>query len=199
MTSKQDDSGSAHSPVIEEPAREHGSERLPDRTWPAIPFAGRALERLASVAGRAGIPLLRWALALVYIWFGALKVADRSDISGLVAATVPWLPQHVFVPVLGGVEMLLGLGLLAGRARRLVLLAVLAHLVGTFLTFIDAQVQVFHGLDPLLLTVNGEFVLKNLVLISAALVLMGLTSPSAGSSPGRRGASEVTVPADPLI
>jgi uncharacterized membrane protein YkgB len=77
------------------------------------------------------------------------------------------------MPALGGVEVLLAAGLLLGRARRLMLLTLSAHLSGTFLSFVMAPELVFQDGNPLLLTAEGEFVLKNLVLISAALLLAG--------------------------
>ena len=131
------------------------------------------------LASRAGGRLLRIALGLVFLWFGALKVVGHSDAYGLVAATVPVDPQ-LFVPALGAVELVLGLGLLVGRARRLVPAAMIAHLCGTFLTFAAAPGRMFHGADPLLLTMTGEFVVKNVVLIAAAAVLLGAARPVGG-------------------
>jgi uncharacterized membrane protein YkgB len=87
------------------------------------------------------------------------------------------------VPVLGGLEAVLGIALLLGRAQRAVLLILSAHLAGTFLTFIMApRLTMQHG-NPLLLTADGEFVVKNLVLISAALLLTSrLTSAARARS-----------------
>jgi putative oxidoreductase len=136
----------------------------------------RASVLASRVAGRP----LRVSLGLVFLWFGALKVAGHSDAYGLIAATVPVNPR-LFVPALGAVELTLGLGMLAGWARRLMPVAMIAHLSGTFLTFAAAPGRMFRGADPLLLTMTGEFVVKNLVLIGAAAVLLG----SVTTSPGR--------------
>ncbi|HEX3791860.1 MAG TPA: DoxX family protein [Pseudonocardiaceae bacterium] len=133
-------------------------------------------DRTADLAARLSVPILRCALALVYLWFGGLKITGKSDIFGLIAATLPFVNPTVFVPLLGVFEIVLGFTLLSGRFPRLVLCGLLAHLSGTFLTVITAPSWMWHGHNPLLLTVDGEFVLKNLVLISAALVLMGVTS-----------------------
>jgi putative oxidoreductase len=153
---------------------------------------------LSRVAANYGMTVLRCVLALVYVWFGVLKVAGKSDVFGLVQATIPFFDAHWFVPTLGCVEILLGVGLFVGRARRLVLCGIVGHLVGTFLTFLDAPSWMMHNSNPLLLNMNGEFVLKNLVLITAALVLLGATTstsswhgirltfhrqPSAGEAP----------------
>ena len=143
--------------------------------------AAVGLERAAALAGRAAAPALRACLGLLFIWFGALKVAGRSPVADLVGATIPWIDPHLLVPVLGWIEVVLGLALLAGRPLRLALVAAALHLTGTFLTFVEAPSMVISGGNPLLLTANGEFVLKNLVLICAALILLGRsTRPIAG-------------------
>lgn len=131
----------------------------------------RAERLLAQVT----LPALRISLGLVFVWFGALKVIGGSPVADLVHATLPWIDQGILLPALGWIEIVLGLALLAGRPRRLALVAVAAHLAGTFLVFIQAPSQVMSGGNPLLLTGNGEFVLKNIVLISAALVLLSQT------------------------
>jgi putative oxidoreductase len=118
------------------------------------------------------IPALRILLGAVFIWFGALKVANVSPVGGLVAGTLPWAPPHLIVPLLGCVEVVLGLALVTGVMLRLVLPALAAHLAGTFLTFVMLPQLMFRHDDPLLLTADGEFVMKNLVLISGTLVLI---------------------------
>jgi putative oxidoreductase len=118
------------------------------------------------------LPLLRVLMGLVFVWFGALKVVGESPVSTLVSGTLPWIDPGLVVPALGGVEVLLGAALVLGVGLRLVLPLAAAHLSGTFLTFVMLPGMMFRGDDPLLLTADGEFVLKNLVLISAALVLI---------------------------
>jgi putative oxidoreductase len=136
------------------------------------------LERGERILRRVSLPALRISLGLVFVWFGTLKVLGDSPVAELVRATVPWADPRMLVPILGWVEIVLGLALLAGRPRRLALVAVAAHLAGTFLTFVQAPSLVIANGNPLLLTGNGEFVLKNLVLICAALALLGQTSRS---------------------
>jgi putative oxidoreductase len=146
-----------------------------ERANGALERANGALERVTGALERAAVPALRISLSLVFIWFGLLKVLGRSPVADLIGATVPWVNPHLLVPALGWVEIVLGLALLAGRPRRLALLAAALHLSGTFLTFIEAPSMVISDGNPLLLTANGEFVLKNLVLICAALILLGRT------------------------
>ena len=127
-----------------------------------------------------GIRLLRVALAVTFIWFGALKITGRSPVADLVAQTVYWLPPAVFVPFLGWWELAVGIGLLSGVALRLVLLLFWLQMAGTFLVLVLRPEVAFQSGDPLLLTATGEFVIKNLVLITAGFVI-GSTVPRRNS------------------
>jgi len=122
---------------------------------------------------RYGPLALRLSLALVFVWFGMLKVTGDTPVEGLIGATLPFLSSDITVPVLGVVEIAIGLAVAVGKAARVVLLVLAGHLVGTFLSFATAPGLMVSDGNPLLLTADGEFVLKNLVLISAALVLVG--------------------------
>jgi uncharacterized membrane protein YphA (DoxX/SURF4 family) len=114
---------------------------------------------------------LRLALATVFIWFGALKLIDRSPVATLVADTIAWLPSSFVVPALGAVEVAIGLCLLLGIGLRLVLLLFALQMLGTFLVFVTQPGDSFQDGNPLLLTTLGEFVAKNVVLIAAGLVI----------------------------
>lgn len=120
-----------------------------------------------------GTRLLRVALAITFIWFGALKIAGRSPVADLVAQTVYWLSPAFFVPFLGWWELAVGVGLLFGVALRLVLLLFWLQMAGTFLVLVLRPEFAFQSGNPLLLTVTGEFVVKNLVLIASGLVVGG--------------------------
>jgi putative oxidoreductase len=102
---------------------------------------------------RVAVPLLRVSLGIVFVWFGLLKVFEVSPVA------------------LGVFEVTLGVLLLLGRMMRLTLLLFVAQMIGTFLTFLILPNVTFQHGNPLLLTVEGEFVVKNLVLIAAALVV----------------------------
>ncbi|MBM7775034.1 putative membrane protein YkgB [Actinokineospora baliensis] len=141
------------------------------------------LTRLTESPGRLALPALRISLALVYLWFGVLKVIGQSPVADLVRATMPWVHGPWLIPALGWAEIALGLLLLLGTPRRLAPIAVAAHLTGTFLVFIQAPTMAIHDNNPLLLTTTGEFVLKNLVLICAALAIFALESPGRTRQP----------------
>jgi putative oxidoreductase len=126
-----------------------------------------------SVSARLAGPLLRVALATVFIWFGALKLTGHSPVAGLFRDTFPWANPQLVLVGLGAVEVALGLGLIVFRRGVVVPLAMAMHLCGTFITFVLLPERMFHQGNPLLLTMDAEFVGKNLVLIAALVALVG--------------------------
>jgi len=132
---------------------------------------GRLDALAAGLMRRHGITLLRLALGVVFVWFGTLKVIGESPVEGLVAETVYWLPEEEFVRFLGVWEIAVGVGLLVPVALRLTLLLFWAQMAGTLLVFVVNPDVAFEGNNPFLLTTEGEFVVKNLVLITAGLAI----------------------------
>jgi putative oxidoreductase len=147
---------------------EHSSQH-PDV---AVPTTRERLLMTAILLHRASLPLLRISLGVVFIWFGALKLTDMTPTAELIAATVPFLPSSWFVPTLGAFEVVLGLALLIGRRIGIVAALMVAHLGGTFMVLAMQPEVAFQRDNPLLLTMTGEFVVKNVVLIAAGFVLL---------------------------
>jgi len=139
--------------------------------------AGRVDAGVIRVLRRVSVPLLRVSLGLVFVWFGLLKVFQVSPVSELVASTVYWFDASWVVPALGVVEVFVGTCLLLGRLMRLTLLLFALQMVGTFLVLIVQPDIAFQRGNPLLLTVEGEFVVKNLVLLSAGMVVGSSVTP----------------------
>jgi putative oxidoreductase len=130
-------------------------------------FEDRAIVILRTIS----LPLLRLAIGAVFIWFGALKLVDSTPVADFVANTLPWFNRAWVVPALGIFEVAIGLALFAGRFLTLVCAALVAHLTGTFLSLIMQPDVTFQHGNPLMLTTEGEFVVKNLVFIAAGLVI----------------------------
>jgi uncharacterized membrane protein YkgB len=122
---------------------------------------------------RWSIPALRVAIGVIFIWFGVLKLLGVSPVLSLVQKTYSFLPLHVFFLVLSIWEMGIGCGLIFKRALRCTLLLLCMHLMGTFIALLQAPSLFFMNNNPLLLTTEGEFVMKNLVLVASALVIGG--------------------------
>lgn len=138
------------------------------------------------ITRRYSLLILRIALGIVFIWFGALKVFDASPVAGLVAETLPFLSPRVAVLCLGAVEVIIGLGLLTGWAIRVTLLLFFAQMAGTFLIAAVRPGLIFVDGNPLLLTVLGEFLLKNVVLIAGGLAIVATVPRVAGDEGPRQ-------------
>jgi putative oxidoreductase len=128
-------------------------------------------ERLIGFTRRYSLPALRIALGIIFIWFGFLKLTGTSPVESLVANTIYWMPPSVAIRTLGIVEVIVGAGLIVGWAMRLTLLIFFLQMASTFLVFLIVPDRAFQMRNPLLLTQEGEFVLKNLILIAAGLVI----------------------------
>ncbi len=119
-----------------------------------------------------GKPLLRYSLAITFFWFGYLKVIDASPAQELVAKTAFWFDADIFIVVLGVWEMLIGLFLCFKPLLRIAILLLFLQMPGTFLPLILFPEVCFENF-PLELTMEGQYIIKNLILISAAIVVGG--------------------------
>ena len=136
-------------------------------------LARRLVDRLSKFLSRHSTRFGRISLATVFVWFGLLKVIGESPVAELVADMAPWLPALFVVSVLGITEIILGLGLVFDRTVRIAILLLCGHLVGATLSVLVLRPDLaFQGGNPLLLTLEGEFVIKNLVLVAAGLVML---------------------------
>ena len=132
---------------------------------------GQIDQTVIDFTSKSAIPLLRVSLGVVYIWFGLLKITGASPVADLVKKTAFLIPKEMFVRLVGLLEIAVGLGLLFRAALRLTLLLFFFQLTGTFMVVLADPGAIFQKGNPFLLTKDGEFVLKNLILLSAGLVV----------------------------
>ena len=122
---------------------------------------------------RYGLLIMRLGLGVVFFWFGALKlVPGLSPAEDLVKSTIYFVDPNLFLPVLAVWEMAIGLGLITGKWMRLTLLLLFLQMPGTALPLLLLP-QVTWTAFPYGLTMEGQYIIKNLALIGAALVLGG--------------------------
>ena len=139
----------------------------------------RVDRKITRQMNQLGIPALRVALGIVFIWFGGLKLIGGSPAANLVAATVYVVPAEVFLPILGVWEVLIGLCLLYRPLIRVGILLLFLQMPGTFLPIVLLPEVVFVTF-PHELTVEGQYIIKNLVIIGAALVVGGTARENSG-------------------
>jgi uncharacterized membrane protein YkgB len=120
-----------------------------------------------------GILFLRLSLGIVYVWFGALKIAGTSPVFDMITTLHPSYPVPLCFIVLGTWEVLVGLGFLTGKFLRTTLVLMWAQMGGIMISLVTDPQLFFQAESPLSLTYDGEFLIKNLVLIAASLVIAG--------------------------
>jgi uncharacterized membrane protein YphA (DoxX/SURF4 family) len=126
---------------------------------------------------RSGILVLRVALGVVFVWFGLLKPLGLSPAEPLVLATVSWMPvldPHAWLAVIGWWEVAIGVTFLFQRTLRIAVALLFLQMVGAFMPLaILSDVTFQAGRVPFAPTMEGQYIVKNLVLIAAALVVGG--------------------------
>jgi uncharacterized membrane protein YkgB len=117
-----------------------------------------------------GLPFLRVGIGLIFIWFGALKPLGISPAEDLLAATVYWWTPEIVVPAIGYWEVLIGVTFLIPALTRVAIFLLAFQMPGTFLPLILLP-EVCWDVFPLGLTLEGQYIVKNLIIIGAALVI----------------------------
>jgi len=155
---------------------------IPEEEIPYVPRRGPIARRweqlnpidraIATFMDRIGVRLLRWSLAVVFIWFGTLKLVDMSPAHDLVRDTVTWMPFDIFYPILGVWEVFIGLFLLYRPTIRIAVLLLFLQMPGTALPLFVLPEVTFTNF-PFGLTLEGQYIIKNLTLVAAAMVVGG--------------------------
>ena len=136
-----------------------------------------ALDRaLTGWMARHGISALRHSLGVVYLWFGVLKFfpglspAQRLAEETLAVVTLGLVPAHIAILGLAAWETAIGIGLLFGVYLRATLLLLWLQMAGALMPLILFPSLAFHRF-PYAPTMEGQYIIKNLVLISAGIVI----------------------------
>jgi len=120
---------------------------------------------------RNATTLLRWSMGIVFIWFGALKlVPGMSPADGLIRESISFLPFEYFMPVLAIWEIVIGIGFLLGRGMRLTIALLFLQMAGTLMPLVVTPDLVWRAF-PFILTLEGQYIIKNMVLVSAAVAV----------------------------
>jgi len=118
-----------------------------------------------------GQHFLRYSIAIVFIWFGGLKVLGVSPAADLVMKTTYFVDPSWFFPVLAWWEVIIGLCFLWRPAIRVGILLLLPHMVGTFMPMLLLPEVVYQSKNLLYLTMEGQYIVKNLLIIGSAIVI----------------------------
>ncbi len=139
-------------------------------------FYDQADDRITLFMRQNGILFLRISLGIVFFWFGFLKFfpglspADQIATETISTLTLGVIQPQVSMIILAVWETLIGLGLLSGKYLRFTLLLLFTQMIGTMTPLILFPAATFTR-SPLVPTLEGQYIIKNLVLISAGLVV----------------------------
>ena len=127
---------------------------------------------------RNGLRLLRISVGIVFVWFGVLKffpgVSSAQDlaINTIKLLTFDLVPEKIIINGLALWEVLIGIGLITGKLMRETLLLLFLQMMGTFTPLFLFPEEAFTKI-PYVPTLEGQYIIKNIVIISAAIVLGG--------------------------
>lgn len=135
------------------------------------------MSELATVpVNRNYITLLRICIGIIYVWFGALKFfhgyspAEDLAIQTINKLTFNLVPQPLNIILLAIWEVSVGILLVAGKWLKGALVAMLVHMVCTFTPLVLFPSLSFQYV-PYGFTLVGQYIMKNIIIISAALVI----------------------------
>ena len=124
-----------------------------------------------------GEPAARISLFIIFFWFGILKPIGLSAAEPLVLKTVDWMPvlsARQWLAVIGWWEVIIGISFLFRKTTRLAIGLLFLQMAGTFMPlFILPEITFQENGIPFLPTLEGQYIVKNIIIISAALVIGG--------------------------
>ncbi len=127
---------------------------------------------------RNGLFLLRISMGIVFVWFGVLKffpgvsAAQDLAIRTIELLTFGLVPEVFIINGLALWEVLIGVGLISGKFMKVTLLLLSLQMIGTFTPIFLFPSEVFNHI-PYAPTLEGQYIIKNIIIISAAMVLWG--------------------------
>jgi uncharacterized membrane protein YphA (DoxX/SURF4 family) len=139
-------------------------------------FYYQADDRITLFMRRNGILFLRISLGIIFFWFGFLKFfpglspADQIATETIKKLTLGIIEPSVSIIILAIWETLIGLGLISGKYLRITLLLLFTQMMGTMTPLILFPTETFTQF-PYAPTLEGQYIIKNLVLICAGLVV----------------------------
>ena len=149
------------------------------------------MDPLSQLISRISYPFLRIAMGIVLVWIGGLKFVDPSPVVGLIGASpFAFLASNGFVYLLGAGEVIVGALLFANIQVKYVGILTMGLFVGTLAILMLTPKVAYGDAGFPLLSLPGEFLLKDIVLMAASASLSAMaqareTAPIGATQPRR--------------
>jgi uncharacterized membrane protein YkgB len=132
---------------------------------------------------RLSMPFARSALFVVFFWFGILKIIGTSPANPMVAdllhVTMPFMSWEVFIVLFAIYEMLIGIAFILPGLERPAIALLIPHMIMTALPLFFLHDMTWVAiLTP---TLEGQYIIKNLVIIAVAMGIAAHLHPFAKS------------------
>ena len=127
-------------------------------------------EKISHFLKIKSVTILEYAVGIIFIWYGLLKVFGVSPIQELVIESTSWVFPKWFVTILGIWEALIGFFLCVKSLRRYGIWLFIPQIMGTFLPLVTNPEDCFVRF-PFVLTQEGQYIFKNLILVASVLVI----------------------------
>ena len=128
---------------------------------------------------KISVPFARFGLFAIFFWFGALKVVDMSPASPLVQNlfehTISFMSFDTFIVLFGLFECLIGVLFIIRGLERVVIPLLFLHMITTFMPLFLLPAVTWGGF--LVPTLEGQYIIKNLVVIAAAITIAANLKP----------------------
>jgi hypothetical protein len=128
---------------------------------------------------KAFIPSARFALFVVYFWFGVLKLVGLSPATGLVhqlfTQTIHFMSFNTFYALFALFEMLIGILFLFPKVIRIAIPLLFLHMVTTILPLFTLPHITWQA--PLVPTLEGQYIIKNFVIMAIAIGIASHVHP----------------------
>jgi uncharacterized membrane protein YkgB len=136
-------------------------------------------QKIISFFKRSYIPLARFALFVVFFWFGFIKLAGMSPAGPLAEAltskTVGMEYFDVLFKLLAFIECLIGVLFLVPKAVRIVIPLLFVHMAVVCAPLILVPELTWQR--AFVPTLEGQYIIKNLVIIAVAFGIAAHTEP----------------------
>ncbi len=124
-----------------------------------------------------GIYLLRISVGIIFFWFGFQKyfpgISSAEDIATRTIDVLSFgiVQAPYSMPILATWETLIGLGFLTGKYLRVTVILLYMQMVGTIFPLFVFPEETFY-MVPFVPSIEGQYILKNIILITAAMVIL---------------------------
>jgi uncharacterized membrane protein YphA (DoxX/SURF4 family) len=124
-----------------------------------------------------GIVLLRVSIGIIFFWFGFQKyfpgISSAEDIATRTIDVLSFgiVQAPYSMPILATWEVLIGLGFITGMYFRATVILLYLQMAGTLFPLAVFPEETFYVV-PWIPTIEGQYIIKNIIIITAAMVIL---------------------------